>query len=90
MKKILLISFLCLLSCDNKSKTLKFKVDCQNIIYINDKKLNLNEIKEIVIEHRSKYNLEAKFKVEACSETSVKILIDLKNIIKLKSETKTK
>ncbi|WP_146106922.1 hypothetical protein [Polaribacter porphyrae] len=64
---------------------MKFNVDCENKISIQDKILSLNEIIDIVKKHKEKYNLDAKFKVEACKETSVKILIDLKNIIKLKT-----
>jgi hypothetical protein len=85
MKKIFLISLFILISCSNQDKTLKLKVDCENNISINDEVLDFKQITEIVNKHRLKYNLDATFKVEACDETSVKVLIDLKNIIKLKT-----
>ena len=84
LKNILFVSLLFTISCSHQDKILMFKVNCENNISINNEVLDFNQIREIVKNHRSSYKSEAEFKVEACKETSVKVLIDLKNIIKLK------
>jgi len=82
LRKITIICFVIFLSCAKQDKTLLINVDCKNHILINKKKLSFEQTKKAINLHNSKFGSNAKFKFEVCKQTSVKVLVELKNLIK--------
>ena len=70
------------MSCAKQEKTLLINVDCKNDISINKKILSFEQTKKAINLHNSKFGSDAKFKFEVCKQTSVKVLVKLKNLIK--------
>jgi hypothetical protein len=82
----LVLTVILFTNCSNNS--IEFEVDCENNISVNKEVLNLNQIEELVRNHKLKYKTHSEFKVKACSETKVSTIVELRKIIKSFSDNK--